>query len=189
MKKSGFVLAIAFCLVSCVSTKEKVASGQPYTDQINWPNAYNPKKAGFFVHNEIDIRASPETVWNILIQAETWPNWYEGARNVAITSPDDTTILLEDAVFTWKTMGLNFESFIREYEPYSRLSWESKKNSIKGYHAWLIVPTDNGCKLITQESQTGFLTFMQKVFQPRKLEGLHQIWLEEIMQKADQKDL
>ena len=189
MKKNSVLLAIALCLVSCVSTKKKVDAGDPYTQQINWPEAYNPEEAGFFVHNAIDIKASPETVRNILIQAETWPNWYEGAENVAIIRPEDMNILLNDSAFTWKTMGLNFESVITEYEPYSRLSWESKKSSIKGYHAWLIVPTEDGCKLITQESQTGFLTSMQKVFQPKKLEKLHQIWLEEIMQKAEQSEL
>ncbi len=181
-------LTVLFALTlqsSCTSTKKKVALSQPYPSQINWPDQYNPNEAGFFVHNEIEIMASPETVWNILIQAETWPEWYEGAENVTLLEPHDSDLLKDGSVFSWKTMGLNFESKIKEYEPYSRLSWESQKNSIRGYHAWLIIPTEKGCRLVTEESQKGFLTFMQKVFMPNKLEKLHQIWLEEIMQKAE----
>lgn len=186
MKKTiiiPFSLAMVF-LSSCTSTKKKVAAGQPYTSEIQWPEDYNPAEAGFFVHNEIEIDAPQEKVWEILMQAETWPDWYEGASNVKVIDSENG-LLQENGVFTWKTMGLEFKSTIKEFEPYSRLSWESVKKSIQGYHAWLLVPTENGCRLITQESQKGFLTFLEKTFQPKKLEKLHQIWLEEIKKKAE----
>lgn len=185
MKKLFFLtLTLSSFLFSCTSTKKKVAMSQPYPSQINWPEEFNPKDAGFFVHNQIEIKASPEKVWNILLQAETWPDWYEGASNVSVKTSTDG-ILKEDSIFNWKTMGLDFESTIQEFEPYTRLSWVSIKKSIKGYHAWLIIPAENGCTLITEESQHGFLTFLEKIFQPKKLEKLHQIWLEEIKKKAE----
>jgi len=83
-------------------------------------------------------------------------------------------------------MGQNFESTtIKEFEPPYRLSWEATKNNIKGFHSWLIIPSDNGCKVITSEAQHGFLTFMQKVFVPNKLRKLHDIWLTELKIKAE----
>ena len=100
-------------------------------EKINWPPAYEPSKSKFFVHNEIEVSAPPQVVWEILIQAESWPEWYKGAQNVAIRTASDG-ILNANSVFTWKTMGLNFESTIKEFEPYSRLSWESKRKSIQG---------------------------------------------------------
>ncbi len=181
------VILLILLLASCTSTKKKVAASQPFPEQINWPDEYSPGKAGFFVHNEININASSTVVWNILLQAETWPDWYEGAAEVKVKNSANGMLNAGD-VFTWKTMGLDFESTIREFEPYSRLSWESVKKSIKGYHAWLIVPTENGCTLVTEESQHGFLTFLEKTFQPKKLEKLHQIWLEEIKKKAEQSE-
>ena len=190
MKKAIVITVILSILIltACASTKNKVAASQPYPEQINWPENYEPLKAGFFVHNEIDIKASPETVWNILLRAETWPDWYEGASNVKVKD-SNTGLLTQDAFFSWKTMGLDFESTIKEFKPNERLSWESVKKSIKGYHAWLIIPTENGCKLVTEESQHGFLTFLEKTFQPKKLEKLHQIWLEEIKRKAENSEL
>lgn len=61
----------------------------------------------------------------------------------------------------------------------------SEKKSIKGYHAWLIIPTETGCRLISDESQHGWLTFMEKTFQPQKLERLHDVWLAAIKAKAE----
>lgn len=179
-----FTFTLSLLLLSCVSVKKKIAEAQPYPEQINWPERYKPEKANFFVHNEIVINASSETVWKILIDAENWPEYYEGAANVEVKD-SGTGKLTKNGVFTWKTMGFNFESTIKEFEPYSRLSWESVKPSIKGYHAWLIIPTSNDCKLVTEESQYGFMTTLEKAFMPNKLERLHQIWLEGIKQKAE----
>lgn len=181
------ILFLMVLVVSCGSVKKNIEASKPYSEQINWPEEYSFENTKFFVHNEIEINASPQTVWNILIEAETWPKWYEGAFDVAIQN-SEKTVLEPNSVFTWKTMGLDFESTVKEFEPYSRLSWESKKKSIKGYHAWLIVPTESGCMLITDESQYGFLTFLQKVFMPNKLRKLHDIWLAEIKLKAESKN-
>jgi uncharacterized protein YndB with AHSA1/START domain len=151
---------------------------------VNWPEGYKPSESKFFVHNEIEISAPPEKVWAILMEAERWPAWYEGADNVSIVTSDQPT-LEANSVFTWKTMGLNFESTIKEYEAPYRLSWESKKKSIQGYHAWVIIPTEKGCRVITDESQNGWLTFFEKTFQGKKLKRLHDVWLAELKKKAE----
>lgn len=179
-----FLALLSLFAVGCSSTNQARQADQPYAEMINWPERYEPSKASFFVHNEIEINASPEEVWTILLQAETWPDWYEGASNVKVLNSSNG-IVEDGSVFTWRTMGLNFESTIKEFVPASRLSWESRKKSIKGYHAWLILPTENGCKLITQESQYGWLTFFEKLFQPNKLRKLHDVWLAEIKNKAE----
>jgi uncharacterized protein YndB with AHSA1/START domain len=151
---------------------------------VNWPAAFAPEKTNFFVHNEIEINADPQKVWTILLKAKDWPAWYSGAEDVNFGTPADS-VLTASTVFTWKTMGLNFVSTVKEFVPAQRLSWQSDKKSIQGYHAWLIIPTAKGCKLITEESQKGWLTFFEKTFQPRKLFNLHQYWLELIKQKAE----
>lgn len=169
-----------FPIMIILSLKLSVLIAQEAPYIINWPEEYEPQHAKFFVSNEVFINASAEKIWNILIEAETWPNWYEGASNVKLLSSDYGT-LESKSVFTWKTMGMNFKSTITEFEPPHRLSWESEKRSIKGYHAWLIIPVENGCRVITDESQHGFLTFFEKTFQPRKLHRLHDTWLNEII--------
>lgn len=177
-------LGIASILMACYSKKKAIESSLPHSQEISWPDEYQPAKSSFFVHNEIEIAAPPQVVWDILIQAETWPEWYKGAENVQVQDSDQG-LLSKDATFTWKTMGIHFESQVKEFNPPTRLSWESRKPKIKGYHAWLIEPTDSGCRLITDESQYGWLTFFEKTLLPNKLRKLHDVWLAEIKKKAE----
>ncbi len=147
--------------------KKSVESSYPLSKEINWPSEYRPEESKFFVHNEIDIDADPETVWNVLINAGEWEDYYEGATNLVLLDNIDGQ-LNENSVFTWNTMGLDFTSTVKEFEPPYRLAWESNKNIIDGWHAWLIIPTDSGSKLITSEAQHGFMTLPQKMFVPKK---------------------
>ena len=121
------------------------------------------------------------------MEAEKWPEWYEGCSDVNILNTEEST-LQAASIFSWKTMGINFESEIKEFAPPYRLSWESWKRRIKGYHAWLVVPTENGCKVITEESQYGWLSRFEKWFIPNKLERMHDIWLAELKRLAETQD-
>ncbi len=154
---------------------------------INWPSEYEPGKSRFYVHNEIEINAKSEVIWKYLVDALMWPSWYKGAKNVSFTNPGEA-VLNANSVFHWKTMGLKFQSAIKQFEPNRLLAWESKNKSIRGFHVWLIVPTENGCKVITDESQNGWLTFFEKTFQRKKLKKLHDIWLTELKNKSENKN-
>ena len=180
--KFTIVVLMLICPLWTVAQEESIAQSDAIA--MRWPDDYSPEQAKFFVHNEIEINARPETVWNVLIHAESWPLWYEGASEVKVVNSEDG-VLRDGSLITWKTMGLRFESTIKEFEPFQRLSWESINKNIRGYHAWLIIPTSNGCKLITEESQHGWLTFLEKTFQPNKLHKLHDIWLQAIKEKAE----
>lgn len=187
----SFALALAtLALSGCsalppVGDPSKVLHREPAAaDQIHWPDQYKPEDAGFFVHNEIIVRAPPDVVWNILVQAETWPSFYEGAQSVKVLNAADRR-LHEGTVFSWTTMDLDFESIVKEFEAPTRLSWESRKSTIRGYHAWLLIPAGSGTRLVTEESQHGFLTVMQKLFVPNKLRRLHDVWLMQIKRRAE----
>jgi Polyketide cyclase / dehydrase and lipid transport len=191
MRTAMFFAALALLSMSGCAALPEVGSAQNRLpanestgDQIHWPEQYEPRNASFVVRNQIDIRATPQTVWDILIRAEAWPTWYQGAQNVRVLGAG-AGILAADSTFTWKTMGLNFTSDVKEFRPPLRVSWESRKRSIQGYHAWLIIPTAEGCRVITEETQHGFLTAMQKVFVPNKLHRLHDIWLANIKTLAE----
>ena len=158
------------------------------TDDIRWPERYVPDEATFFVHNEVDISAPPQVVWDVLVEASTWADWYEGARNVQLAA-EDATSLDAGAVFDWETMGFSFRSTVVEFQPPMRLGWESRKSTLKGYHAWLLVPVEGGTRLVTDESQFGLLAVLQRWFQPNKLRRLHDVWLAAIKERAEQRAL
>lgn len=154
---------------------------------INWPSEFDPVKTKFYAHNEIEINARPEKVWTILIDVLKWPKWYKGAKDVVLMNPNDT-FLTSSTVFSWETMGLNFVTTIKKFEPYNHLEWESENNNITTYQAWLIIPTKNGCKVITDETHNGYRSLSEKKYHRRKLERLHEVWLKELKNKSESMD-
>jgi len=188
--KRILVIATACFLVSCATSTPRGSAEQaltrPISERIHWPDRYDPRQSTFFVHNEIEIQASPRVIWNILVDAESWPLWYEGAKEVKIKDAS-SRLLSADSDFTWKTMGMSWVSQVKEFVPYQRLATESRKSVIQGYHAWLIVPNGTGCKVITDESFRGPLGRLQGTFIPNKLHRLHQMFLEELKKKAEAK--
>ena len=162
----------------------EVKAQQDSSGVIMWPPEYSPLKSKFYVYNQIVVDAPPNKVWEVLVNALRWESWYKGAKNILILNQTDS-LLKANAVFRWETMGLKFESTVKEFEKGRLLAWESKKKSIKGYHVWLMVPTQNGCKVITAESQTGWLTFFEKTFQGKKLWKLHNDWLKELKNQSE----
>lgn len=155
---------------------------------IHWPPGYSKEKASFYVENRIEILAPPIQVWEELIRAESWQEWYTGASELQILDSISNGILLPDSQFSWKTMGLDFRSEVREYEEGSSLSWISIKKSIQAYHGWLLIPTTSGCLVVTAESQNGWLTVLEKLFQPKKLFKQHEDWLQQLKTRVEHKN-
>jgi uncharacterized protein YndB with AHSA1/START domain len=171
------------CVTSTPRGSAERAALRPAGEQIRCPADYTPGTTAFFVHNQIDIQAPPEVVWAIITDVRAWPEWYEGATNLTVHSPDQR--VGPGVTVSWRTLGLNFDSVVQEYEPPHRFAWESRKALIQGYHAWLIIPTETGSRVITDESFNGFLATMQRVFLPNKLHRLHLSFLEELKTKAE----
>ncbi len=183
--KIGLVIIFLVSFQSLLFGQVKSKKYDEKRNLIHWPAAFDPKVAKFYVYNEIEINASPETVWGILVDAEKWHTFYKGVEKPVQIMDSTQKKLANNVSFSMKTMGISFIPTIKEFVPNERMAWEINTKKLKAYHAWLIVPTKTGCKLITPEAQNGFLTFLQKVFQPNKLLNLHEHWLEVIKTRAE----
>jgi hypothetical protein len=69
-------------LLNPLFAQDSTIQTQSNLEKINWSEEYEPSKSKFYVHNEIEINASPEIVWNILIAALEWENWYERTQSL-----------------------------------------------------------------------------------------------------------
>ena len=185
-------LLLLFGLTTTISAQEnslksiKTKKYDPTTNLVVWPEEFNPVKAKWYVYNEIEINAKPEVVWHILIDAKKWHTFYKGVESPVEYLDTTATTLRNGLAFKMHTMGLHLLPVIKEFVPNERMAWEVRRGNLTAYHAWVIVPTANGCRLITPEAQNGFLTFLQKVFQPNKLLNLHEHWLEVIKARAEE---
>jgi hypothetical protein len=153
------------------------------TNQIRWPNHFDPHNVPIHVRNEIEIAAPAEIVWAWLIRAQQWPNWYKNASNVRFLegSPPDLAL---GTRFTWKTFGIGIDSRVQEFVPFERIAWNGNAIGIHVYHAWLILRTLSGCKVITEESQHGVIARLSAKLFPNRMWKYHQIWLENLNRNA-----
>jgi len=153
-------------------------------ESISFPEKYKPSKSAVFVRNEISINARKEDIWFWLTNATTWPEWYPNASNVKILDQKDN-YLSDGSQFKWRTFNTNIESKVVEFKPCHRLAWVAKGYGLLAYHAWLIIPTVDGYKVITEETQQGWLPTIAKWFIKKGLKKQHQIWLEGLKEKAE----
>ncbi|WP_288244188.1 DinB family protein [uncultured Chryseobacterium sp.] len=192
MTKFIFASVMLLLRTSAISAQDNVIESfktkkyNPSANLVIWPEEFNPAKARWYVYNEIEIKAKPEVVWNILIDAKKWHTYYKGIQTAVKLSDPAAATLEHGLSFKMHTMNIHLDPVIKEFVPYERMAWEVHRRNLQAYHAWVILPTSNGCKLITSETQNGFLTFLQKIFQPHKLLNLHQNWLETIKARAEE---
>jgi len=149
---------------------------------IAWPPRFHPDVAPVHVSNSLEMRASPELVWRALVDAWRWPEWYPNARNVRILSGGD--FLAPGATFRWTTFGATIVSEVVEFLPFERIAWTGRAIGIDVYHAWLIAPSQTGCRVRTEETQYGFLARLASRLMPQRMRTFHQIWLENLERRA-----
>jgi uncharacterized protein YndB with AHSA1/START domain len=151
--------------------------------QIIWPAHHDPASAPIHVRNELAIPAPPETVWAWLIRASRWPSWYPNSANVSVLdgSPPDLALRTR---FRWKTFGVTIESTVLECVPPQRLAWDAHAIGVDAYHAWLVTRTAEGCHVLTEETQHGFMARLGKLLMPNRMYSYHQIWLEGLRTNA-----
>ena len=126
--------------------------------EIHWPAGFDPAKADLFSHNELVINAPCERVWQHIIAATKWPEWYPNSKDVRVI---DGSMLAQGTVFRWTTFGLPLESKINEFVPYTRIGWygyapgttPSAKHSF--YHTWFLTPAGDACRVVTDEVGMG----------------------------------
>lgn len=154
-------------------------------ETIHFPEKYDPSKCPVYARNEITIQASEDKIWFWLTNATTWPKWYANSSNIQILHQDDRHLAAQTK-FKWRTFNTNIASEVQEFKPYQRLAWIAKGSGLLAYHAWLIVPTEEGCKVITEETQQGWLPRLFGFFIKKGLLKQHQIWLEGLKRKAEE---
>jgi uncharacterized protein YndB with AHSA1/START domain len=114
---------------------------------------------------EIVISATLDTVWSVLTDVKRWPEWQP---DVAFARLDHN--LGVGAVFRWKAKGFNITSTIQEFEPGRRIGWTGDSTGMKAIHIWSFEANDTGTRVITEESLSGWLPRVLRIFDSKFLE-------------------
>ncbi len=152
--------------------------------RIAWPREHEPSSALVFAQNTIDVAASAQTAWSLLINCVRWPRWYKHCTDVSILRGGPS--LSAGSQFRFKTLGFYFEPEIVTFEPDRLLVWSAKGPAgTSGAHAWFIEPTRGGCRVITEESQRGALLYVMRARTRRELLTMHAEWLRSLKELAE----
>ena len=138
--------------------------------EVKWPDRFDPRKTPVHVRNELIMDVPCDSIWAWLVRAEQWPTWYANSANVRFlegTPPD----LALGTMFKWKTFGVKLTSTVHEFVPNERLAWDAKGPGVTAYHVWLLQRTAAGCRVVTEESQIGWLARLSNRFRPGRVRG------------------
>jgi uncharacterized protein YndB with AHSA1/START domain len=156
-------------------------------DHVIWPEKYDPKISAIYALNDIDVRAPPEVVWKLLIEAENWSTYFPPEDQVRISGG---AALGPGTKFTRVTVGFPMSLTVTEFELFRRLAWattvDGDATGSSAYHGWVITPTNEGCHVLTEETQQGewFLDMLGRQH-PGGLYSYHQDWVERLARAAE----
>lgn len=114
---------------------------------------------------EIDIDARPDQVWALLTDIPRWPAWQPDIESATLEGG-----LAPGSVFRWKAKGLSITSVIRELQQEALIGWTGDSPGMRAVHRWLFTATDGGVRVATEESLSGWLAHVIRLFDPHFLE-------------------
>ena len=157
-------------------------------DRVIWPESYHPKASAIYALNDIDVKAPAEAVWRLLVDAENWSSYFPPEDRVRILSGERE--LARGTTYNRVTVGFPMSLVVTECEPFRRLAWattvDGDESGSSAYHGWVITPTNDGCHVLTEETQQGpwFLEELGRK-RPGALYSYHQEWVERLARAAE----
>ena len=159
-------------------------------NHVIWPEQYDPRHSAIYALNDIDVKAPPEVVWNLLVDAKNWSSYFPPEDQVEILSGEPKLRL--GIEFRRVTVGYPMSPVVTEFVPGRRLAWSTTVDGdgtgSTAYHGWVITPTDEGCHVLSEETQPGdfFLELIGRK-NPGALYRYHQDWVEGLARAAEMK--
>ena len=134
------------------------------------------------------MKAPPELVWKLLVDAEKWSNYFPPEDQVKILTGEPELAL--GTRYSRVTVGFLMNLIVTECVPGRRLSWatvvDGDETGSSAFHGWVITPTKDGCHVLTEETQQGTF-FLEEIGRkrPGALYRYHQEWVERLARAAE----
>ena len=125
-------------------------------ETIKWPEDMAPSQCLIHFTIELEVAASPETIWSLLVDPKAWPSFYPGVKHVRLLEGHESLRL--GTRLETNLAGQDVSASVQEFEPMTRIAWggyPKVSEASRAYHAWIITPTPNGCNLWTEETMHG----------------------------------
>ncbi len=114
---------------------------------------------------DVVIDAPVENVWTVLTTIDRWSEWQSDVSEAKLEGP-----LAVGSTFRWKAKGLPIVSTIQAVEPERQIGWTGKAIGMQALHLWRLIPQNGGTRVMVEESLTGWMVHLLKLFDPAFLE-------------------
>jgi uncharacterized protein YndB with AHSA1/START domain len=102
--------------------------------------------------DEIEIVASPQAVWDVLTDLESWPRWKSDVKSMSVEGA-----LAKGTVFRWRAGPGTITSTIQDVRPPTLIAWTGTTFGIKARHVYRLEPRGEGTLVHTEESYEGLV--------------------------------
>jgi uncharacterized protein YndB with AHSA1/START domain len=135
--------------------------------------------------DEIEIAASPEAVWDVLTDLESWPRWNPDVKSMSLDGG-----LEKGSVFRWRAGPGTITSTIQDVQPPTRIAWTGSTFGIKAKHVYRLEPRGEATHVQTEESYEGLVArllrgSLQKTLEKGLSDGLRSLKAEAERRGAD----
>ena len=145
-------------------------------------------EAPVLIRFEVDVAATPERVWELLVDVERWPLWHRGV-DFAVLKPSEVR---PGSRLQWRADGMRISSILHRVEPEQRLGWTIRTLGARGYQLWTIESqppegASNAPRTLvrTEESWWGFFPFLLRGTLRRTLGASRRAWLRGLKERAE----
>lgn len=122
-------------------------------------------QAVLVARSETLINAPIDTVWALQTDINRWHEWQPDVVSARLEG-DLTT----GTIFRWKAAGLNITSTLQIVELKKRIGWTGNALGLQAIHLWEFKAQDNSTWVATEESLSGVMARLLKLFDKKFLE-------------------
>ncbi len=108
---------------------------------------------------EIQIAATPETVWAVMSDLSGWPAWNSDVKSMAVDGP-----IAPGSTFRWKAGSASLVSTLQVADAPREIGWTGKTMGINAVHMFRFEPVDGGTRARSAESFRGLIPSVLKKY-------------------------
>ena len=133
---------------------------------------------------EVEVEASPETIWDIIVAVDSWPDWNPDVKAAFIEGD-----LAVGTRFSWKAGQLTIRSTVLQMERPHHLVWTGTTTGIKAVHLWQSEKRGENALVRSEESWEGLLPSILRGTMKRMLSRSIQQTLLYLKREAERRSL
>ncbi len=140
------------------------------------------REAPAVARREIEIAASPVTVWALHADIEAWPDWHPD-----ITAADPSGPLGTGSTFAWRSGPATITSSLAIFDPPNRMLWTGRAMGTRAIHDWRFELANGGTRVVTEESMEGWPVSLLRGFFQKTLDRSLDAWLGALKAEAEER--